>query len=502
MKKAILFLIAGIVLLTIVFSKPVEGFQTLMGVDWTSKNQGTPSALYTKLPIEQPETVPVAEAGVGNIEPSPPPPSDLPTSPAGIRSKEVPNPYRNPTNEPAKYIRILGIKEDLQAFFGFEVAQLEEQSDSSIQIPLTRARADLSELLNVQSVMERNPGLPSRVTNKQLLDISSNLSYLRSILRDLQASGVVQEGFVNSESGYDADGPRASEEDLENFLLKLKIELKRLEASGTSDRVVEARINTLQRIKNDIEDVLTKLDKGVYSPETVPIYESDLENALPVLGNPDAPLPKLLQKASLPPAIANLFPGGMSPKDSDQIGEITNLAKGYLDDLFNGSSWGVTVNYKYDNPNIERIEKDTTQRIKEQHSKVPMSTGIPGVHGSVQFNGYDKHEDKQNINSKDYYKTDKGHYKGLPGISNRVYPDPQPGGFDWKERSKQIVKQIEQRGLDPAQFGALPPGVTVSSEFSWRGYTRMLCTRLNASMDPGLGITVGCPSNNWIGWKD
>ncbi len=76
------------------------------------------------------------------------------------------------------------MKEDLQAFFGFEAPALEAISDPALQIPLTRARADLSELVDVQSVIERNPGLPSRINNKQLNDIAANLRYLRDLNRD------------------------------------------------------------------------------------------------------------------------------------------------------------------------------------------------------------------------------------------------------------------------------------------------------------------------------
>ena len=193
MQKALIFLVVLLVVLALVYVRPSkEGFQTLMGVDWTSMNEGTPAALYTKLPINEPKMVNITEAGVGNIQPSPPPPSDLPAAPYEQRAKENPNPYRNPTNEPAKYIRLLGVKEDLQAFFGFQAGELETSSDPSIQIPLTRARADMGELIDVQSVMERNPGLPSRITVKQLDDIQSNLNYLRAVLNDLVKSGAIQ----------------------------------------------------------------------------------------------------------------------------------------------------------------------------------------------------------------------------------------------------------------------------------------------------------------------
>ena len=47
----------------------------------------------------------------------------------------------------------------------------------------------------------------------------------------------------------------------------------------------------------------------------------------------------------------------------------------------------------------------------------------------------------------------------------------------------------------------MPANVEVSNDFSWRGYTRMLCSRLNTTTDPGLSVTVGCPPENWLGWR-
>ena len=178
MQKAIIFI--SLVLVVIFFSlvrSKQEPFRNFFGIDFTQKNDGTPPELNSKnatLPITQPYAPNLAEMGVGNILPGPDSRDTLPKAPFGSMSKNVPTPYKDPTVEPAKYIRILGVKEDLQAFFAFQSGSIDNTSDPSIQIPLTRARADLGELIDLQSVLERNPGLPSRMTNKQLEDIQSN----------------------------------------------------------------------------------------------------------------------------------------------------------------------------------------------------------------------------------------------------------------------------------------------------------------------------------------
>ena len=646
MQRALVFFLSVLALMVIVYAAPKqEGFVNLMGVNWNSMNEGTPAALYTKLPIEQPKTVSVAEAGVGNIQPSPPPASDLPTAPANLRSKENPNPYRDPTLEPAKYIRILAVKEDLQAFFGFQAQALDTRSDPSIQIPLNRARADMAELIDVQSVMERNPGIQSRITQKHLDDIQSNLRYLRAMLNDLEASGAIQptalEGFadvgassdpilkkadeiittlntiksklaymnpspsaatvfktaaasatinknvpqyidftvdqlqglksswptVNSSNNYvftanklnteiiqwtnDAltnpiltgiassipkitpldltppaaspmptttgtlpaptlqpqqqqfpgSEPRASLKQLQEFQVKVVVEIQRLNASGTNDPVIQGRLNVLYRIKNEVDDVIAKIQSGFYTADTVPIFESDIEKALPVLGNTSAPVPQLLKKTGLPPAIASLLPGGGSPRDNEMAAQINNVVKGYMKNLFEGVSWGLNVNVKYDNPNIASLQAKTAE-ANASLAGTP-ATGVPGVRGTGTYEGGDLKQVLYQSDTSKAIQTKASYDYGLPGSSvDRIYPLPTAGGLDWKTKSQQIVEQIRRRGMNPVQFGALPQDAQVSSDFSWRGYTRMICSRLNASMDPGLGITVGCPPENWSGWKD
>ena len=502
MQKALVFFVAVLLLILIITIKPTEGFVNFMGVNWNDMNKGTPPALYTDLPIKQPQVVQLAEAGVGNIQPSPPSASDLPSAPAPQRSKETPSPYKNPTMEPAKYIQLLGVKEDLQAFFGFQAFMLESSSDPAIQIPLTRARADMAELINVASVMERNPGVPSRLTMKQIDDIRANLQYLRDILHDLESSGAVspqeaavKEGFADASSSTEPS-KRATLKEIQTFQVKVVVEIKRLEASGTSDPVLTERINTLNRIKNEMDDVIMKIESGFYKPEDVPIYASDIEAALPLLGNPSDPLPTLLKKTGLPPAIQNLFPGGLSPSDTEQATQINNIVKGYMNNLVQGASWGVDVSLKYDNPEI--------LKLKAMAAAAQPTLGLPGVPtpSNQQITGVDATDGIQAKYTTNTANTSSSYETGLPGISlNRILPEPVSGSLDWKQRSSQIREQIRRRGLSPADFGVLPEGAEVSPEFSWRGYTQMICSRLNTTPDTGLAVSVGCPPQEWEGWK-
>ena len=94
---------------------------------------------------------------------------------------------------------------------------------------------------------------------------------------------------------------------------------------------------------------------------------------------------------------------------------------------------------------------------------------------------------------------------GAPIDPYSNYPHPtdrtNTSGFDWQRRSKEICENARKRGLNPADFGCMPAGTEVSNDFSWRGYARMLCNRLQTDYYTGVPEACGCPPTNWPGWK-
>jgi hypothetical protein len=92
-------------------------------------------------------------------------------------------------------------------------------------------------------------------------------------------------------------------------------------------------------------------------------------------------------------------------------------------------------------------------------------------------------------------------------ITDRNAPLPSDAGrgpshFDWRSRSKEIEGQVKKRGLKPADFGIMPANAKIFNDFSWKGYARMICTRLQATMDPNLPVACGCPPMDWSGWRN
>lgn len=451
--------------------------------------------------VRQPYTPEVAEAGVGNIQPSPQQPGALPSAPFEGRAGGVPLPYKDPGQQPAKYIRLLGVMYDLQAFFGFQAGLLKDTCDPVVVMPLQRAKADLQSIQNVQQVLERNPGVPSRITNGELNEVVANLRYLQKYIYDLDAS----KSGVSTHEGFEdinvADiSPRATVDQLRDFDAKVVAESARLNSSGATDPVIQARINSLDRIHADMTEILQQVADGLLQPEDIPIFQSDIEKALPILGSPTSPLPQLVQQAGLPSAIQNAFPAGLSPKDSAAVQALTKTANSYLQDLTQGLSWDLGVagiaglGLHYDSPRAAQIggsnkKIGSTQTYDLLSNLINSKQSKNGVTTVAEFKAVDPQQPQEIL-------------EGLPGTSVRpVLQEPNPGGFDWKTRSRQVCEQIRMRGLDPTEFGCLPSGTEVSTEFSWKGHMKMLCNRLLSTTDPGLPETCGCPPQDWAGWR-
>jgi hypothetical protein len=77
----------------------------------------------------------------------------------------------------------------------------------------------------------------------------------------------------------------------------------------------------------------------------------------------------------------------------------------------------------------------------------------------------------------------------------------QTTGFDWKTRAIHICDQVKARGFNEIEFGCLNNHDDVSKDFSWRGYAKMVCSRIATIYDPSVPEMCGCPPPTWPGWR-
>jgi hypothetical protein len=490
---AFLALLFGLVVIYFFTSSSKEGFDTF----------STPPSHKVNIPVNiiPPSVAPPPARSINdsNVKPADLP-GQLPIAPYEQIAAMSPLPYQDTTLIKANRQQLIEMLELLKGFLAFEAQEISERSDPTIQLPLNTARGDFHMLQSEVEVLNRNPGLQPNVTLSHLNEISSNLAYLQREVRLIGAAGPIQgpiyeftqpvnvvggslESFENMNGEQSASGGQiATPKDLENFVARLSAEIIRLAASGTTDPVINARIVALTQMKSNVQTILDQVQTGALMPVEIPIMKRDIDNAFPILGKPSEPLPQIIKTLGLPPGLANLLPSNVQ-KDPTTMRQINSLIDKYADTIVNGVSAKFEVQYT-----SPREAEKAQERGLRQASTID-KTGFPSI------------ADLDNACNQKF--TPDG---GPAPVTDRLASTPQDAGrgpahFDWRQRAKEIEGQIKRRGLKPTDYGVMPDNTKVSADFSWKGYTRMICTRLQATMDPSLPETCGCPPMDWPGWR-
>jgi len=411
-------------------------------------------------------------------------PGELPLAPYGQVATMSPLPYQDTTMIKANRQQIVSLLEMTKGFLAFEAQELAEKSDPSIQLPLSNARSDLQVLQNAVDLLNRNPGLQPSMSLTTLNEMSANVAYLQEQVR-LSGSAGALHGPTPVEGFVDANG-KATMEDLTAFVARIQGEIIRLSASATTDPIVTLRVNALTQLKNDVKAIIKKVNNKAMAVDDIPILKADIDKAFPILGNPNQPLPKVIKTLGLHPGLANVLPANVQ-KDPEVTQQINSLLDKYADQIINGVSASFSV--KYTSPN----EAATGSGNLSESQRAAAST--------IDQSGFPSMADLNNASNTQFMPNG-----GPAPVTDRLAPKPAdmgrgPSQFDWKQRAKEIEAQVKKRGLKPSDFGIMPEGTKTSDEFSWKGYARMMCTRLQATPDPALGITCGCPPMDWQGWR-
>ena len=176
--------------------------------------------------------------------------------------------------------------------------------------------------------------------------------------------------------------------------------------------------------------------------------------------------------------------------------QISSLVNKYADQIVNGISFEV----KYSPIQAQQVQQQQAaqQQQQQRDASIPMAS-----RSTIDQTGFPSMADIENVSNAKFIPMDQG------ALTDRLAAQPMDAGrgpshFDWKERATQIQNQIVKRRLNPADYGidTTSKASDRSKDFSWKGYTKMICTRLQATMDPALPVTCGCPPMDWQGWRD
>ena len=297
----------------------------------------------------------------------------------------------------------------------------------------------------------------------------------------------------------DPNYARITRTQLDLLVQKIAVEITRLQASGTTDPIVRARVNIFLRIKQSLTDIQAALDAGTMKPEDIPILVKDYNNFLPAIGSTNTGIAGLLSESGYP-TLASLF-------NAFSQGDITNseinnhLLHSYARALINGLSYKFDISYTSAN----EVEARKAEAIKAAYDSgdtaadigmnMKMYTGHPRtMHGSR--GAFDSHVRQMDLNG---FERDSQGYSRPSGTASTG----GSGGFDWKGRAEKIFDNVKRAGMDPYDYG-MDPDVyanAINTDFSWRGYTKMVCSRLSTNAEQGMAEKMGCPPASWIGWR-
>ena len=445
----------------------------------------------------------------GDSQPFAPPTTEMLAPLPGQTASVLSSPYEDPALAKAPVDRIKNALVTLDGFLENEGPGLAKLGDPSVQLPLGTAKGDKQRLSDEVLVMERNPGLPSSLTQGDVDGIEANTAYLQRKWR-LSAnslSGEVEpfyggnsqgdiEGFTAADSSNKS--PPATVQELTTLSQKIGIEIIRLGSSVTMDPITQSRISTLTTVQKAVEQILSDVKAGIKKPADVPITSAEVAAFLPVMGNPNSALPKLIEQTNSSSALNNLF-SAFSSSDISGSQVAAALFSKYADTLMQNISWELKLNYMSkgekelatmyaQNPAaVAPLRQDDTSDLQDSIdiSTVNAPRGFFDTVVGALGNG------RAPIGSSSVA-------TGLSGRGNA----PMASAFDWKQRSSDICQQIAGRGLTPGDYGCMMnPDANVDPSFSWRGYARMICHRLTTNYDAGVPSACGCPPASWPGWK-
>jgi hypothetical protein len=271
----------------------------------------------------------------------------------------------------------------------------------------------------------------------------------------------------------------ATTAELRDFQARIAAEITRLQAAGATDDVSASRIRNLQKMTQYIQLIIDNVAAKRTAENQIPIMKSQIESTLRAL-NSNSALPDIFTGTQL-----DSFIKGLLPDNLDLDPEVTRSIADYIKSMTNNLSWSFGVNYTSD------AERDVAQYYNAAAAQGADDGALTNLNLERAATGLEVQPNGVGRNTR---VTDE--YANTPHEARRG-----PAKFDWQKRSQEICRALKARGERVEDYGCMPENVQVGANFSHRGYARMVCERVAANYDTGLGGLVGCPPLDWAGWR-
>jgi hypothetical protein len=293
---------------------------------------------------------------------------------------------------------------------------------------------------------------------------------------------------------------------LRDLINKIDLTKARLTMSGTTDPVVLSRVSVLDKIKGKVQDILNEVIAGARAESEIPITKDAYTNFLKTIADTNSPVNKLFGSNV---SLADLLPA-YSQGDANGAKLAQYLFTKYSDMLFKGMSFN--MNFSYTSPAEQALADSVAKAITQNL----LNQNMNGSASAKLLQAYDIHTSNNTFTAPMGSQTNGNNASIFTNLTNKYFGSNSArpsqlespytysnnaAPFDWQERANFICESVQKRGLNPKDFGCLRPDEYVSENFSWRGYAKMICSRLDTSMDTGLPEICGCPPPTWPGWR-
>ena len=513
-------------------------------------------------PLNVPKTKPDPRTLYPNSpQPFAPPTTALLAPPPGQAASVNSYVYEDPALKKAAATRIQSVLQSVKGFLANEAPGLQDLGDPSVVLPLGTARADAQRLEDEFNVLARNPGIQSTLTDDDLNKIGANLGFLQRKWRLSANSMGTVEGFQSALPGFTPTGsmtstgylqqwfgspttnsfqdtlaaaggttattattgttttpttattttePLATLQDLKNLIVAVTAKVQQINNSGTQDPIMLNRVTALEDIKKRVQTLVDRIEiTKTLTESQIPITKAQYNAFMAALtGGTDLP--------SLTTDVA----GGASGTSGENT-TIPNVFSALGPDALKNISFDWDIKVKYTG--------ETERTLTEEAIKAAANAALPGANRSSVstygpgdetvvpgayrgafdsiINWLSGKGSPDVVSGVSVGAGDGGTDAGTSGSDTTIKgtlpgsKSGEPAKLDWKQKAVEICDQVKKREMDPYEFGCMKDTTTVSENFSYRGYAKMICSRLATNYDPSIPELCGCPPPTWVGWR-
>ncbi len=343
---------------------------------------------------------------------------------------------------------------------------------------------------------------------------------------------------------------------LRTLIQNIQTEQLRLQNLRSSDTTTIARIRSLEALLVDLRDYAGKVERKEIKLEDIPIKASDAQKFLAQYKSSDT-LPYLTElKGDVDSSLnsANIFNAPTNQKIGSEITQLpstsdeTKMLPANLLRILKNLEWSFEIKV-HNNPEINHRER-VMDRIKELEQRIaayayndqpipyslqnafrkelayltntlqqsyepsfnPELDSLYTENTRISEDNRDNHINSENSEEYETYNpysntsTTNADAMIRPGFimtdetikhrgSAASFDDSLVGGADYKQRSRDLCRQIKSAQLgDPANFGCIENQDEVSSSYSWKGNFEMVCNRLGDTWGSWYPEMFGCPT--------